>query len=371
MPKISNVYLDKKTNRWYFVANLGYDENGNRVRHWERGFSSQKEAKTSYDEYMNDYSKTAVKKNSTMSYQEFYKTYYLPHYKQQVRDSTYENRVVSMNKHFKYFFKRKLKDINAPMIKKWQNTLAKEYTSGYTRSIYGSFQKTLDLAVTLGLLQKNIAKQVGNVKKAKTKVDFWTLEEFKKFTNQFDKNFYYEHYSYIVIWLLFMTGMRIGEAQALEWEDIDFTDNLLCINKSMYYKNAQEFYVTEIKTSASNRMIVLDNKTICNLKYWKDVQGKNCPSKYVLSYNGIPINKHMPKHIIDNNYKAVGVHRIKVHALRHSHASMLISMQENALVIKERLGHEDIETTLGTYGHLYPNYNKKIAKKIDRLFEEN
>lgn len=45
MPKISNVYLDKKSNRWYFVANLGYDENGNRVRYWGRGFSSQKEAK--------------------------------------------------------------------------------------------------------------------------------------------------------------------------------------------------------------------------------------------------------------------------------------------------------------------------------------
>ena len=161
-----------------------------------------------------------------------------------------------------------------------------------------------------------------------------------------------------------MTGMRIGEAQALEWGDIDFTDNLLCINKSMYYKNAQEFHVTETKTSASNRIIVLDNKTICNLKHWKDVQGKNSPSKYVLSYNGIPINKHMPKHIIDNNY------RIKVHALRRSHASMLISMQENALVIKERLGHEDIETTLGTYGHLYPNYNKKIAKKIDDLLRK-
>lgn len=49
---------------------------------------------------------------------------------------------------------------------------------------------------------------------------------------------------------------------------------------------------------------------------------------------------------------------------------MLISMQENVLVIKERLGHEDIETTLETYGYLYPNYNKKIAKKIDRLFEK-
>ena len=44
--------------------------------------------------------------------------------------------------------------------------------------------------------------------------------------------------------------------------------------------------------------------------------------------------------------------------------------KENTLVIKERIGHEDIETTLLTYGHLYPNYNKKIAKKIDRLFEK-
>lgn len=371
MPKISNVYLDKKSNRWYFVANLGYDENGNRVRYWGRGFSSQKEAKKAYDEYMNDYSKTSVKINSTMSYQEFYNTYYLPHYKQTVRISTYENRVVSMNKHFKFFFKRKLKDINAPIIKKWQNTLVNKYSRGYTRSIYGSFQKTLDLAVTLGLLQKNIAQQVGNVKKIKTKVDFWTVDEFKRFITQFDKNIYYEHYSFIVIWFLFMTGLRFGEAQALKWEDIDFKKKLVTINKSMYYKNAQVYYITETKTISSNRMITLDNKTLDNLKQWKLVQSENCPSNYVLSYNGIPINKHAPKHIIDNNYKSVGVHRIKVHALRHSHASMLISMQESALVIKERLGHEDIETTLGTYGHLYPNYNKEVASKIDKLFEKN
>ena len=59
-----------------------------------------------------------------------------------------------------------------------------------------------------------------------------------------------------------------------------------------------------------------------------------------------------------------GVHRIKIHALRHSHASLLISMGENPLLIKERLGHEKIQTTLGTYGHLYPNTNVEVAKKL-------
>ena len=48
MPKMSNIYQDKKSLKWYFVANLGYDEYGKRVRHWGRGYSTQKEAKQAY-----------------------------------------------------------------------------------------------------------------------------------------------------------------------------------------------------------------------------------------------------------------------------------------------------------------------------------
>lgn len=66
-----------------------------------------------------------------------------------------------------------------------------------------------------------------------------------------------------------------------------------------------------------------------------------------------------------NRYsKAAKVHRIRIHGLRHSHASLLISMGENPLIVKERLGHEDIQTTLGTYGHLYPNSNFEVADHL-------
>lgn len=57
MPKISNIYQDKKSGKWYYVANLGFNEEGKRIRKWGRGFSTQKEAKYAYDEYMNDFSK--------------------------------------------------------------------------------------------------------------------------------------------------------------------------------------------------------------------------------------------------------------------------------------------------------------------------
>ncbi|MEJ9255738.1 hypothetical protein [Bacillus wiedmannii] len=86
-----------------------------------------------------------------------------------------------------------------PLIEQWHNKLSENYSSAYIRNLHGLFQKSLDLAVTLGLLQKNIAKQVGNVKKVKQKVDFWTKEEFEKVISTFDTSDYHEHFSFITI----------------------------------------------------------------------------------------------------------------------------------------------------------------------------
>lgn len=77
-----------------------------------------------------------------------------------------------------------------------------------------------------------------------------------------------------------------------------------------------------------------------------------------------PTLNHTIRDAIIKYSTIAGVHRIKIHALRHSHASLLIQMGENPLIIKDRLGHEDIQTTLGTYGHLYPNSNFEVASKL-------
>ncbi|GAD45553.1 hypothetical protein ANG6_0048 [Streptococcus anginosus T5] len=369
MPKIPHVYQDKKSGLWYFVASLGYDEHGKRIQHWGRGFKTQIEAKKGYESYINDFSDSAVKKNSTMSYKEFYETYFKPDYKQSVKPQTFESRLSSMEIHLKYFFNRKLKDISAPMVKKWQNDLSSKYSSGYVRAIHGLFQKSLDLAIKLGLIQKNIAKQVGNVKKVRKKVDFWTKEEAEKVFSTFDLNDYYDRFAFTLIYTLFMTGIRIGEAQALNWEDINFKEKTLDISKNMYYKTSKEFYITEPKTLASNRQIALDDTTIKYLMEWKEIQKKNIDTDLVFSYNGLPTNKSTTSHIITRHAKLAGVHRIKTHALRHSHASLLISLGENALVIRDRLGHEDIKTTLGTYGHLYPNMNREVVDKLNKVFK--
>lgn len=66
-----------------------------------------------------------------------------------------------------------------------------------------------------------------------------------------------------------------------------------------------------------------------------------------------------------NHIEKAGVKRIRVHDLRHSHVAYLIHQGVEPLMIKERLGHKDIKITLNTYGHLYPNEQKKLAEMLN------
>ena len=73
---------------------------------------------------------------------------------------------------------------------------------------------------------------------------------------------------------------------------------------------------------------------------------------------------HYLKHEMNRGCKASGVKVIRIHDLRHSHAGLLIELGFSPILISERLGHENIETTLETYSHLYPNKQEQVAEKL-------
>ena len=75
------------------------------------------------------------------------------------------------------------------------------------------------------------------------------------------------------------------------------------------------------------------------------------------------------KHEIVRGIKETGVKSIRIHDLRHSHASMLIELGFSPLEIANRLGHEKVETTLNTYAHLYPNKQTKLAERLDSEYK--
>lgn len=196
-------------------------------------------------------------------------------------------------------------------------------------------------------------------------VEFWTKEEFQKVLSTFNLDDYYEHYSFI-IWLYFMTGLRVNEATALRWkQDIDLENCTLTVNHSLRLKNSNNWTLGPTKTKAGMRTIALDTDTIEILKTWKARQEEFGEIDFVFSYDGRPAWKSTISRIIKRHSKLADVKPIQVKGLRHSHASFLINeYNANPLIIKDRLGHEDIKTTLSTYSYLYPNVNFEIAKSL-------
>lgn len=358
----------KKANNgtYYFRANLGYDAvTGKQIQKYRSGFSTKKEARAEYSKLILAAEKGLAMEKKQPSFKQFIEEIYLPWYKTQVKESTYKNRLNTIEKHFKFFYRKKVNEIEPIHVQTWQLKLAKDYSPNYVRIIQGMLSLAFDRAIILGLAKKNPARMVGNIKSKKVKVDFWTLEEFQKVISLLYKGDYYEHYLFICFWLLFTTGLRIGEAAALQWEDIDFESGIISVTKTLYYKSMNEYTFVDPKTSASIRTVVIDKDTIRELKDWMEVQKKvlkDC--NFVLSYSGIPTSKHTLPRALEKLAGLAGVHRIKIHALRHSHVALLISMGVNPLIVKDRLGHEKIQTTLGTYGHLYPNSNFEVAKML-------
>lgn len=369
LPKITNVYLDNKRGTWYAKVSLGFDDRGKRVTKTKRGFSTQKEAKKWHDEFKANKREASFLEYNTMSFGNFVNDFYLPDYKGRVRLRTL-NQAMGKMKRLETFYDKKLIEITPILIKKWHNDLLKEnLTNNYIRSLHQILQQILDLAVKLDMLTNNAARKVGNLRKTKARVDFWTKEEFETFIATFDRNDTLELLKFTSIWFLFLTGLRLGELMALKWADIDFHNGTVRIDKSMYYKSKHEWYITDTKTSSSRRLLYIDKITMNHLKVWKEKQKEIGEIEFIFSLDGLPFGTTFLKKTIDSHSKYAGVKRIRVHDLRHSHASLMLSLGMNDLEMQNRLGHGDIRTTLGTYSHLRLDAMKNVAEKLSGQIE--
>ena len=63
--------------------------------------------------------------------------------------------------------------------------------------------------------------------------------------------------------------------------------------------------------------------------------------------------------------------KIRVHDLRHSHARLLIETGCQPLLIADRLGHEQVETTMNVYAHIYPNKQRALSDKLEKVYRDN
>lgn len=255
-------------------------------------------------------------------------------------------------------------------LKETQNT-NKPLSANTINKILILLKKILDIGVRKGYLASNPVEHLKKLPVEKAKIQFWTIKEFQKFLGLFKAE---EYNLKLLFTVLFFTGLRLGEALALTWEDIDFTTNTIYITKSMY-TNKGISYLNSTKTKAGTRRIVINRKLSEELQNWQKVQF-DLLSEFTDDTTILQVFQNSPvmitKNSIEKHYKKIlkrddSIQKIRIHDFRHSHASLLINQGEDYLVVKERLGHSSITTTIDTYSHLYPSKQKDIADKLDDL----
>ena len=178
---------------------------------------------------------------------------------------------------------------------------------------------------------------------------------------------------YALVLILF-TGLRLGEAMGLMWDDINFTNGTLTVRRTLeQVKNrdkgeGENNYILiegKTKTQAGERTIPLNQTALNALQELHKINGS---FNYVLSNaKGKPINPRNLNRAHDNILERAGIQHIGIHALRHTFATQLFTKKVDIKIISKLLGHSDVSITYNTYIHLLKEDIPSATAVLDNL----
>jgi integrase len=354
MPTYKYTLKDGKTTLWYAAFN--YTDWTGKYRHTcKRGFKTQREAK--------EYDRTFLDKQSANSDILFYSLVenYMEDMSHRLKPTTMENKKnIIDTKVLPYFKNLKVCDIDTLKIRKWQNEMisyrdedGKPFSQTYLKTINNQMSAIMNYAVAHYRIHSNPCKAAGSMGKSKAgKMLFWTQDQYNTFIATEKKSAYRLAFD-----ILFYAGIREGELLALTPTDI-LDNSKLSINKNFATVDSTDLMLIP-KTSKSLREVPIPDFLYNDIKDYISRIGGIQPDDRIFYFKKTALQKE-----IKRCAKEAGLPLIRVHDLRHSHASLLINMDVSIFEISERLGHESVKTTMDIYAHLYP---EKEAQLIDKL----
>lgn len=349
------AYKDEKTGKWF--AKFYYTNwQGIKKQKWKRGFATKKEALGFERDFLEKQSA-----NPDMTFQNLYEIY-MEDMAARLKQSTLLTKKTVLQTHILPFFGNKpINEIKASDVRRWQAKLMSSpnnYSQTYLKKINTELNSIINYAKRFYDLNTNPCGKAGTIGKAKAEeMDYWTYNEYIAFREGVkDKPL-----SYICFEVLYWTGMREGELLALSHTDIDFDNKLISINRT-YQRIGGKDVFTSPKTRKSKRKIPIPDFLCQELSDY-------IQSRYMLDADErlFPITKSYLSHEMIRGCKNTGVKKIRIHDIRHSHASLLINQGCDALMLADRLGHEKVSTTLNTYSHLFPHKQQELVHSLESL----
>lgn len=300
-----------------------------------------------YLAWLDSYARTHCKASTCAEYDSVYRTHLLPH-----------------------FGKRDIADIKREDVKALIAAIAaKGRTRGTIMRVLAPFREMLNHALEDGHVATNPASNVLRRTRldagTKRAAEFLTRDELAHLLSVCRTH---EPNSYALILLLARTGVRLGEAVALQWDDIDWHGGFANIQRS-YSKRR---YSTP-KSGKGRRVDVSDH--LLDVLSTRHVAAKKQALRTGTPlapwvFPGDPPNQPMDASNFRRRQwarvlKEAKVHALRLHALRHTYASLLIGQSESLAYVRDQLGHHSIQITVDTYGHLVPGGNRAAVNRLD------
>jgi integrase len=239
--------------------------------------------------------------------------------------------------------------------------------------MHAILHKALDKAVQWNLVARNVCDSVSLPRRARHEIQPLTVEQSQQFLAAAKG-----HALEALFVLALITGLRRGELLALKWSDINLTDGTLQVKRNLTRAPEGGYTEAETKTAKSRRNIILVTSAVEVLKQhrvrqleaklkagtlWQERDLVFCTShgtylnaEYVLS----PFKQLLLK---------AGLPDIRLHDLRHSTATLLLSMGIHPKVVQEMLGHSQIGITMDIYSHMMPTLQREAATRLDALLQ--
>lgn len=356
------VAKDKRRGTYYYRFSV----NGKRVR--SRDFDNKKDAEKALAKALLQSNKIATE---TMTFSQV-ATVFLEEKESRLKRQSYD-RLVSMLGHFL----ATLGDVRVDRltVPQYQKALAyidayrfhgKPLKNSYKNKVIRTFKQLCQFADRRYDLVTNVPDKFDPyTNEAKKEMSFITLEEFRTLlsvvTDEVDRALFIT---------LFYMGLRIGEANALQWQDIDFEKNTLTVSKTVTTKvsnGEDQFLITSPKTQSSNRTLPLPDAVRNALQglFDKVPTELKSPSAFVFGLDR-PIPESSLQTRKNRYFKEAGLHPIRLHDFRHSCASFLINNGATPLLVSKWLGHANVSMTLNTYSHLWSSTLDEIVQTINQ-----